>query len=117
MLLYTDILIDDEMFSDAFPMSVFRPFCSPYSLLMSLYSKVVDDIVYEVDCQLITVKAGADVDIGMSFFFFLISPADSIFKFPSRCESVCRGARGIPRRGCSDGQQYRAFVSPPVNFI
>ncbi|OBZ70426.1 Translationally-controlled tumor [Grifola frondosa] len=26
--------------------------------------KEVDDIVYEVDCQLITVKAGADVDIG-----------------------------------------------------
>jgi hypothetical protein len=34
------------MFSDAFPL------------------KEVDDIVYEVDCQLITVKAGADVDIG-----------------------------------------------------
>ncbi len=27
-------------------------------------SKLVDGIVYEVDCQLITVKAGADVDIG-----------------------------------------------------
>ncbi|KAK7470597.1 hypothetical protein VKT23_002021 [Stygiomarasmius scandens] len=46
MLLYSDILSDDEMFSDAFPM------------------KVIDDIVYEVDCSLITVKAGADVDIG-----------------------------------------------------
>ncbi|KAF8655216.1 hypothetical protein AX16_003123 [Volvariella volvacea WC 439] len=34
------------MFSDAFPI------------------KLVDDIVYEVDCALITVKAGADVDIG-----------------------------------------------------
>ncbi|KAH9006832.1 translationally controlled tumor-associated [Lactarius hatsudake] len=46
MLLYSDILTDDEMFSDAFPI------------------KEVDNIVYEVDCQLITVKAGADVDIG-----------------------------------------------------
>ncbi|KAF8897579.1 translationally controlled tumor protein [Infundibulicybe gibba] len=46
MLLYTDIITGDEMFSDAFPL------------------KVVEDIVYEVDCQLITVKAGADVDIG-----------------------------------------------------
>jgi len=46
MLLYTDILTEDEMFSDAFPV------------------KLVDDIVYEVDCQLVTVKAGADVDIG-----------------------------------------------------
>jgi len=46
MLLFSDILTDDEMFSDAFPM------------------KTVDDIVYEVDCQLVTVKPGADVDIG-----------------------------------------------------
>ncbi|PSR77280.1 hypothetical protein EW026_g4036 [Hermanssonia centrifuga] len=46
MLLYEDILSGDEMFSDAFPI------------------KEVDNIVYEVDCQLITVKAGADIDIG-----------------------------------------------------
>ncbi|KAG9006055.1 hypothetical protein FRB94_001036 [Tulasnella sp. JGI-2019a] len=46
MLLYSDILTGDEMFSDAFPV------------------KLVDDIVYEVDCQLVTVKQGADVDIG-----------------------------------------------------
>ena len=37
-------------------------------MLMSLYSKVVDDIVYEVNCQMITIKEG-DVDIGMSFIF------------------------------------------------
>ncbi|KAG6828405.1 hypothetical protein H0H92_008147 [Tricholoma furcatifolium] len=46
MLLYKDFITDDEMFSDAFPI------------------KEVDDIVFEVDCQLVTVKAGADVDIG-----------------------------------------------------
>jgi hypothetical protein len=46
MLLYSDVVSGDEMFSDAFPV------------------KLVDDIVYEVDCALITVKAGADVDIG-----------------------------------------------------
>jgi len=46
MLLYEDILIGDEMFSDAFPV------------------KIIDDIVFEVNCALITVKAGADVDIG-----------------------------------------------------
>ncbi|KAG8891002.1 hypothetical protein FRB98_000011 [Tulasnella sp. 332] len=46
MLLYSDIISGDEMFSDAFPL------------------KEVDDIVFEVDCQLVTVKAGADVDIG-----------------------------------------------------
>jgi len=46
MLLYSDTLTGDEMFSDAFPV------------------KIVDDIAYEVDCALITVKPGADVDIG-----------------------------------------------------
>ncbi|KAI9467004.1 translationally controlled tumor-associated [Lactarius psammicola] len=46
MLLYEDILTGDEMISDAFPM------------------KLVDDIVYEVDCQMVTLKEGADVDIG-----------------------------------------------------
>ncbi|KAG8905744.1 hypothetical protein FRC01_008247 [Tulasnella sp. 417] len=45
MLLYTDILTDDELFSDAYPM------------------KEVDGIVYEVDCAMIVVKEG-DVDIG-----------------------------------------------------
>jgi len=44
--LYQDLLVNDEMFSDAFPV------------------KIIDDIVYEVDCSLIVVKAGADVDIG-----------------------------------------------------
>ncbi|KAH7105508.1 translationally controlled tumor-associated [Auriculariales sp. MPI-PUGE-AT-0066] len=46
MLLYTDILTGDEMFSDAYPM------------------KLVDDIIYEMDGQSITIKPGADVDIG-----------------------------------------------------
>ncbi|KAJ6515849.1 translationally controlled tumor protein [Mycena sanguinolenta] len=45
MLLYEDIITGDEMFSDAFPV------------------KIVDDIVYEVDCAMIVVKEG-DVDIG-----------------------------------------------------
>ncbi|KZO93715.1 translationally controlled tumor-associated [Calocera viscosa TUFC12733] len=45
MLLYSDVITDDEIFSDAFPM------------------KLVDDIVYEVDCQMIVFKEG-DVDIG-----------------------------------------------------
>ncbi|KAJ7904562.1 translationally controlled tumor-associated [Mycena olivaceomarginata] len=45
MLLYEDVITGDEMFSDAFPV------------------KVVDDIVYEVDCAMIVVKEG-DVDIG-----------------------------------------------------
>ncbi|KAJ8086682.1 hypothetical protein PM082_005505 [Marasmius tenuissimus] len=45
MLVYSDVVSGDEMFSDAFPL------------------KVVDDIVYEVDCQMIIFKEG-DVDIG-----------------------------------------------------
>ncbi|KAI0723299.1 translationally controlled tumor-associated [Earliella scabrosa] len=46
MLLYSDVISGDEMFSDAFPI------------------KEVDDVVFEVDCSMITVKPGADVDIG-----------------------------------------------------
>jgi len=46
MLLFKDIISGDEMFTDAFPV------------------KVVDDIVYEVDCSMVSVKAGADIDIG-----------------------------------------------------
>jgi len=46
MLLYADIITEDEMFSDAFPI------------------KEVGDVVFEVDCTLVTVKSGADIDIG-----------------------------------------------------
>ncbi|KAI8136981.1 translationally controlled tumor protein [Fennellomyces sp. T-0311] len=45
MLLYNDIISGDEMFSDAYPI------------------KLVDDIAYEVDCQMITISEG-EVDIG-----------------------------------------------------
>jgi len=34
---------------------------------MSFQSKIVDEIVFEVDCSLITVKQGADIDIGQFF--------------------------------------------------
>ncbi|KAF3926905.1 hypothetical protein ABW20_dc0105478 [Dactylellina cionopaga] len=46
MLLYSDIITGDEVFSDSF---------NP---------KLVDDVVYEVDCSMMTVKKGVDVDIG-----------------------------------------------------
>jgi hypothetical protein len=46
MLLYRDIISGDEMISDAFKIVE------------------VDDIAYEVDCKMITVSAGGDVDIG-----------------------------------------------------
>jgi len=45
MLIYTDIISGDEMFSDAFPM------------------KDIDGVAYEVDCEMTVVKEG-DVDIG-----------------------------------------------------
>jgi len=67
MLLYKDRLSSDEMFSDAFPVYVLSRSVCHYFLLMSRQSKVVDDIVYEVDCQNISVKKGADVDIGQLF--------------------------------------------------
>jgi hypothetical protein len=66
MLLYSDVLTGDEMFSDAFPMSVFLNNFVPL-LDVQVHRKDIDDIVYEVDCQMVTVKAGAaDVDIGKS---------------------------------------------------
>ncbi|KAG9017955.1 hypothetical protein FRB90_012841 [Tulasnella sp. 427] len=45
MLLYTDIISGDELFSDAYPM------------------KVIDDVIVEVNCRMIVLKDG-DVDIG-----------------------------------------------------
>ncbi|GAA5979222.1 hypothetical protein JCM10908_002846 [Rhodotorula pacifica] len=45
MLLYTDVLVGDELISDAYDL------------------KEVDDVVYEADCAMITIKEGA-VDIG-----------------------------------------------------
>ncbi|RKO93847.1 translationally controlled tumor protein [Blyttiomyces helicus] len=45
MLLYSDVIAGDEMFSDAFKIVE------------------VDDIAYEVDCKMITIKDG-EVDIG-----------------------------------------------------
>lgn len=68
MLLYEDILTGDEMFSDAFPVCAsIQP--SPSSRCSMLiyrggFRKLIDDIAYEVDCSMITVKAGADIDIG-----------------------------------------------------
>jgi len=46
MLLYADIISGDEMFSSAYKMTE------------------VDDIVYEVECLKISIRPGADVDIG-----------------------------------------------------
>jgi hypothetical protein len=46
MLLYKDIISGDEMITDAFDL------------------KEVDDLVFEVDCKMITIREGADVDIG-----------------------------------------------------
>lgn len=46
MLLYRDIISGDEIISDAFKITE------------------IDDIAYEVDCRLIMVNPGADVDIG-----------------------------------------------------
>uniref|UniRef100_A0A1D1XTL1 Translationally-controlled tumor n=1 Tax=Anthurium amnicola TaxID=1678845 RepID=A0A1D1XTL1_9ARAE len=46
MIIYKDIITGSEFASDAYPI------------------KIVDDVFYEVDCQLITVKDGVDIDIG-----------------------------------------------------
>ncbi|GME93563.1 unnamed protein product [Ambrosiozyma monospora] len=46
MLIYKDIISNDELLSDAYDV------------------KEVDGAIYEADCTMIKVKAGADVDIG-----------------------------------------------------
>ncbi|KAH6565095.1 hypothetical protein BASA61_009652 [Batrachochytrium salamandrivorans] len=46
MLLYRDVISGDEMVSDAFDMNE------------------IDGIIYEIDAKLITIKPGADIDIG-----------------------------------------------------
>jgi hypothetical protein len=46
MLLYCDVISGDEIVSDA------------YTLID------IDDIAYEIDCKILTIKEGADVDIG-----------------------------------------------------
>jgi len=46
MIIYKDIISGDEVMSSAFD------------------PQIVDDIVYEINCKSITIKQGADVDIG-----------------------------------------------------
>ncbi|WBW74753.1 translationally controlled tumor protein-like protein Tma19/Tpt1 [Schizosaccharomyces osmophilus] len=46
MLLFKDVISGDELVSDAYGL------------------KEVDDIVYEADCQMVTIKQGGDIDIG-----------------------------------------------------
>lgn len=46
MLIYTDVISGDELLSDAYDL------------------KLVDNAVYEADCDMITVSASGDVDIG-----------------------------------------------------
>ena len=46
MIIYTDIITGDELISEAYGV------------------KLVDDIAYEADAAMITVKPGADIDIG-----------------------------------------------------
>lgn len=67
MLLFEDILAQDELCSDAYPMYVFlegsKRLERSSHTHSHCYRKLVDDIVYEVDAQMITMKEG-DVDIG-----------------------------------------------------
>ena len=46
MILYRDVISGDEMVTDAFEI------------------KEIDDIAYECDCKIITIKDGGDIDIG-----------------------------------------------------
>jgi translationally controlled tumor-related protein len=84
MLLYTDRISGDEMFSDAFPMCALLFCLLSFFLLMSRsrQSKIIDDIVFEVDCQNIIIKeGGADVNIGLFFSSYSVYLIRSLFVF------------------------------------
>lgn len=71
MLLFNDIITDDELCSDGYDVYVLP---LPQARAKALWletradnrSKEVDDVAYEVDCEMIIVKEG-DVDIGKLF--------------------------------------------------
>ena len=88
---------------------------SPLALNDAAYRKVIDDIVYEVDCQVITIKPGADVDIGTLSRIGYMRTAFLITG--TRCQPVCRGVRGSPGGGRRESEQHCVFVPSPINII
>lgn len=71
MLLFNDIITDDELCSDGYDVYVL-PLPQAQALWLETRadngSKEVDDVAYEVDCEMIIVKEG-DVDIGELFHY------------------------------------------------
>jgi hypothetical protein len=64
------------------------------------YSKEIDDVVLEVDCKMVTSKAGVDVDIGV----FGLSE-DSVIHIAFRREPIRGGARRCTGRRFYTDQQ------------
>ena len=95
MLLYSDIISDDEICSDAFPMCVSFQFTTYYYHANNSQSKLVDNIVYEVDCQTITVKEG-DVDIGL--FVLSLSSTELVILSRKVPIPLLRSRRNLWRR-------------------
>ena len=65
MLLYEDILTGDEIFSDAFPVCVLLMLFMESQPLLKFSRKEVDDIVFEIDCQMTVVKGDGEINIGV----------------------------------------------------
>jgi hypothetical protein len=63
MLLFNDIISDDELCSDGYDVYVSPPLLWLERCYADYGSKEVDDVAYEVDCEMIIVKEG-DIDIG-----------------------------------------------------
>lgn len=59
---------------------MFPLFCCS-NLFDSLDRKEVDGIVYEVNCQMITVKAGADIDIGLYYLSLVFYCVKSLTQY------------------------------------
>lgn len=113
MLLYTDIISGDEICSDAFPMCVSFRFSTYSYNPNNSQSKLVDNTVYEVDCKMITVKDGADIDIGL-FVLFLSSTELVIFsrKVPI---PLLRSRRNLWRRALN--QSTTLYIRSAYNKL
>jgi hypothetical protein len=85
------------------------PYCS---IVLTLPSKLVDDIVYEVNCKTIVVKPGADINIGTYH-----PPDPSPCSPPHRRQSLLRGPGRGPRGRCQASKRRGPLIPPSVKPV